>query len=100
MTTAAKMSLRGGQIVATSNVKFAAQASGFEGASVIAGGEIDGTSNSDFGTCQADSEDHFTTTGRVRMAGYGGGTAIEAGAPRGARFRLWTSPAQGTILEP
>ena len=69
MRTAAKMSLYGGQIVAAGDVKFAAQANGFDGASVIAGGEIDGTSNSDFGTCKADAEVHFTTTGRARLAG-------------------------------
>ena len=69
MRTAAKMSLYGGQIVAAGDVKFAAQANGFDGASVIAGGEIDGTSNSDFGTCKADQETHFTKTGRARLAG-------------------------------
>ena len=51
MKSAAKMQLLGGQIIAAGDVNFAAQADGFVGASVIAGGEIDGTSNSSFQGC-------------------------------------------------
>lgn len=51
MKSAAKWQLFGGQIIAAKDVNFAANAGGFVGASVIAGGEIDGTSNSSFQGC-------------------------------------------------
>ncbi|NNE80830.1 MAG: hypothetical protein HKN18_11230 [Silicimonas sp.] len=68
MKTAAKMQLYGGQIVAVGDVNFAAQGNGFSGASVIAGGEIDGTSNSVLGACPNVGE-HFETPAPPRMAG-------------------------------
>ena len=58
MKTAAKMQLLGGQIIAAGDVNFAAQADGFVGASVIAGGEIDGTSNSSFQGCEGSANIH------------------------------------------
>ncbi|MDJ1018451.1 MAG: pilus assembly protein TadG-related protein [Paracoccaceae bacterium] len=73
MKTAAKMQLYGGQIIAAGDVKFAAQGNGFAGASIIAGGEIDGTSNSTMGLCQDDDgkEDFFKfdVGGPPRLAG-------------------------------
>ena len=63
MKTAASMQLYGGQIISAGDVKFAAQGNGFAGASVIAGGEIDGTSLSVMGLCpnQSGMEEFFGT---------------------------------------
>ncbi len=69
MKSAAKMSLYGGQIIAAGNVNFAAQGVGFRGSSVIAGGEIDGTSLSTFGGCKTGMEDFFVVMGRPRLRG-------------------------------
>ena len=69
MKTASKLSLFGGQIIAAGDVNFAAQANGFHGASVIAGGEIDGTSNSQFYGCPPDMSDgNFSKGSRPRLA--------------------------------
>ena len=69
MKTASKLSLFGSQIIAAGDVNFAAQADGFFGASVIAGGEIDGTSNSTFHGCPLDTSDgNFHKGGRPRLA--------------------------------
>ena len=69
MKTASKLSLFGGQIIAAGDVNFAAQANGFVGASVIAGGEIDGTSNSQFYGCPPDMSDgNFSKGSRPRLA--------------------------------
>ena len=51
MRFAAKMQLLGGQIIAAGDLNFAAQAVGHVGASVITGGEIDGTSLANFQGC-------------------------------------------------
>ncbi len=51
MRFAAKMQLLGGQIIAAGDLNFAAQAIGHVGASVITGGEIDGTSLATFQGC-------------------------------------------------
>ena len=69
MRTAAKLQLYGGQIIVAGDLNFAAQGNGFGGASVIAGGEIDGTSNSDMGLCDggAGMEDIFIAKARPRM---------------------------------
>lgn len=48
---AAKLSMYGSQIIAADNVTFAANANGIHGASIIAGGEIDGTSNASMAFC-------------------------------------------------
>jgi len=69
MKTAARLSLFGSQIIAAGDVNFAAQADGFVGASVIAGGEIDGTSLSTFYGCPRDTIDgNFHKGGRPRLA--------------------------------
>ena len=55
----ANMAMFGGQLIARGNVDFAARADGIEGASIIAGGVIDGTSNSTMSRCNAGMEDNF-----------------------------------------
>lgn len=51
MDFAAKLEIFGSQLVARKDVKFAASANGVEGASIVAGGRIDGTSNMRMGFC-------------------------------------------------
>jgi len=69
MKTAAKLQLYGGQIIVAKDFSFAAQGNGFGGASVIAGGEIDGTSNSTMGLCDGKgTEAFFDARRRPRMA--------------------------------
>jgi len=51
MKFAANLAVFGSQIVATKNIEFAARAEGIEGASMIAGGLISGTSNMSMGFC-------------------------------------------------
>ncbi|MDD9976984.1 MAG: hypothetical protein OXQ30_04490, partial [Boseongicola sp.] len=48
---ASSLEMHGSQILAADNVEFTANASGIRGASIIAGGRIDGTSNMDFAFC-------------------------------------------------
>ena len=69
MRTAAKMQLYGGQIIVVGDLNFAAQGNGFGGASVIAGGEIDGTSNATMGLCENGMEDFFEVRDRPRLRG-------------------------------
>lgn len=59
MDVAADLRMYGGQIIAKSDVSFAANANGIEGASIIAGGEISGTSNMTMGFCGDGMEDSF-----------------------------------------
>jgi len=56
---AADMRMYGGQIIAKGDVAFAANANGIEGASIIAGGTISGTSNMTMGFCGDGMEDSF-----------------------------------------
>jgi len=49
--SAAKLRMNGSQIIASGEVKLAAQARGLDGFSVLAGGDIDVTSNNGFGAC-------------------------------------------------
>jgi len=51
MKFAANLAVFGSQLVATQNIEFAARAEGIEGASMIAGGLISGTSNMSMGFC-------------------------------------------------
>ncbi|MXQ07994.1 hypothetical protein GQ651_09065 [Alphaproteobacteria bacterium GH1-50] len=69
MKSAAKISMFGGQIIAAGNVNFAAQGLGFGSASVIAGGEIDGTSLATFAGCTVGNGHFFTVMGRPRLRG-------------------------------
>ena len=56
---AANLSLFGGQIVAGGDIQFSANADGIEGASLIAGGGISGTSNMTMGLCGGGMERNF-----------------------------------------
>ena len=49
----------GGQIVAAADIEFTANADGIEGASLVAGGGISGTSNMTMGFCGSGMEDNF-----------------------------------------
>ncbi len=60
MRFAAKLSLTGGQLIAGRSIKFAAQGNVIMGASVLAGGNIDGTSNTQMGYCGAGMTHAFT----------------------------------------
>lgn len=51
MSFAADLALYGGRIVSEGDISFAAKADGIQGASIIAGGQVDGTSNSNMGFC-------------------------------------------------
>ena len=55
----AKINLYGGQIIAADDIKFAANATGVHGASFIAGGSIDATSNAQMSYCGTGMEDNF-----------------------------------------
>lgn len=59
---AANLRLFGGQIIAGETIQFAANAEGIQGASLIAGGMIDGTSNMDMGFCGSGMEQNFTAS--------------------------------------
>lgn len=66
--SAAKMEFYGGQIIAARDVSFSAQASGIQGIAIVAGGKIDGTSNSTFGHCGSGMEDNIEVSYfRLRM---------------------------------
>jgi len=56
---AADLQLFGGQIIALGNIAFSANAGGIQGASMISGGEISGTSNMDMGFCGTGMADNF-----------------------------------------
>lgn len=56
---AAGLNMYGSQIIALGDVQFAANADGVEGAAIIAGGRIDGTSNMSMGYCGSGMEDNF-----------------------------------------
>jgi hypothetical protein len=53
------MGIFGGQLLAQGDINFAARADGIEGASMIAGGEINGTSNSNMSLCGTGMEGNF-----------------------------------------
>lgn len=53
------LSLHGTQILAAGDIEFSANADGVRGASMIAGGRIDGTSNMDMSFCNTGMEDNF-----------------------------------------
>lgn len=59
LDAAADLRMYGGQIIAKGDVAFAANANGIEGASIIAGGTISGTSNMTMGFCGQGMEDSF-----------------------------------------
>jgi hypothetical protein len=61
MSFPANLGIFGGQLVAAGNIEFAARADGVQGASMIAGGVIDGTSNSTMARCNRGMEDNIVT---------------------------------------
>ena len=56
---AAGLQMFGGQLIAKGDISFAAEANGIQGASIIAAGEIDDTSNSNMGLCGSGMEGNF-----------------------------------------
>ncbi len=59
MRFAARLTMHGSQLIAATDIQFAAQGAGVKGASLVAGGEIDGTSNMDMGLCGEGMDDGF-----------------------------------------
>ena len=53
------MGIFGSQLIASGDINFAARADGVQGASMIAGGEIDGTSNSSMARCNRGMDDNI-----------------------------------------
>lgn len=53
------LEMYGGQIIAAGDVSFTANANGIQGASIIAGGRIDGTANGEMAFCGTGMEDNF-----------------------------------------
>ncbi len=60
MDVPAAMEFYGGKVIARKDVQFAANAGGIEGASIISGGVISGTSNMQMGFCGTGMEDPFS----------------------------------------
>lgn len=65
---AADLKVFGGQVLALGDILFAANADGIEGASFVAGGNVDGTSNMTMGFCGNGMEDNFEAE-YFRLAG-------------------------------
>ena len=59
MNFASDLHMFGGQLIAMKDIEFAANAQGIEGASMVSGGMIDGTSNMNMGFCGSGMEDNF-----------------------------------------
>lgn len=59
MNFASDLHMFGGQLIAMGDIEFAANANGIEGASMVAGGQVDGTSNMNMGFCGSGMEDNF-----------------------------------------
>lgn len=64
---AASMNSFGGQIIALGSIQFAANADGIMGASFVAGGRIDGTSNMNMGFCENQGMEHAYRAPYFRM---------------------------------
>ena len=65
--TASDLSGYGAQILALGDIQFTANADGIEGVSFIAGGRIDGTSNSNMGFCDNTGTENFQRASYFRM---------------------------------
>lgn len=59
MSFASHLHIYGSQLIAIGNIEFSANANGVEGASMVAGGIITGTSNMNMGFCGTGMEDNF-----------------------------------------
>ena len=56
----AGLEMYGSQLIAKGNIQFAANANGINGASLIAGGTINGTSNGEMGLCNGGMNNNVT----------------------------------------
>lgn len=56
---ASNLQMYGGQIIAKGDVQFSANANGIQGASIVSGSTISGTSNMEMGFCATGMEDNF-----------------------------------------
>ncbi len=65
---ASSLEMHGSQIIAAGNVQFTANADGIRGASIVAGGRIDGTSNMNFAFCGSGMA-HIFKAKYFRLAG-------------------------------
>src|SRR5690606_6580204 len=65
---ASSLEMHGSQIIAAGDVTFAANADGIRGASIVAGGRIDGTSNMNFAFCGSGMA-HIFMAEYFRLAG-------------------------------
>jgi hypothetical protein len=59
MNFASQLQMYGSQLLAVGDIEFAAQADGLEGAAMVSGGTISGTSNMVMGHCETGMEDNF-----------------------------------------
>lgn len=59
MNFASGLMVFGSQLLAKDNIEFAANADGIQGASLVAGGKIDGTSNMNMGFCGSGMENNY-----------------------------------------
>ncbi|MGR3321247.1 MAG: pilus assembly protein TadG-related protein [Pseudooceanicola sp.] len=59
LNVASSLQMYGGQIIAQGDVEFAANADGLQGATILSGGMISGTSNMNMGFCGNGMEDNF-----------------------------------------
>lgn len=59
MNFAADLHIYGGQLLAVDDIEFAANANGIQGAAMVAGGVISGTSNMNMGFCGTGMENNF-----------------------------------------
>ena len=68
MDFAAKLNIFGSQLLAADDISFAANANGIEGASIISGGRIDGTSNMAMGFCSGNGMEQILSVPNFRLA--------------------------------
>ncbi|MGQ0610216.1 MAG: pilus assembly protein TadG-related protein [Paracoccaceae bacterium] len=59
MTLSANLAMFGSQLLALRDIEFAARADGFEGAAIVSGGSISGTSNMNMSFCGTGMEENF-----------------------------------------
>lgn len=59
MSFASDLHMYGGQFIALKDIEFAANAEGIEGAAMVSGGRIEGTSNMNMGFCGTGMNDNF-----------------------------------------
>lgn len=59
MTLSANLAMYGSQLLALKDIEFAARADGFQGAAIVSGGSISGTSNMNMSFCGTGMEDNF-----------------------------------------